>query len=318
MTESFARASNLRTSLLALFGATAGQAVVWYCGQFYALFFLTQTLKVDAQTANLLVAAALLIATPFFIVFGSLSDRVGRKPVILVGCLLAALTYFPLFSALTHFANPAIEEARRANPVTVIADPRECHFQFDPIGRATFTNSCDVSKGQLAKAGVPYSNEPAPAGAVASVRIGSVTIEAFEGSQLSPEEFKARSAQFNQQLGDTLKAAGYPASADPQRINHAMVLAILTLLVIYVTMVYGPIAAWLVELFPARIRYTSMSLPYHVGNGWFGGFLPAVSFALVTLTGDIYYGLWYPIVVAVLTVVIGGLFLRDTGQVTDD
>jgi MFS family permease len=316
--ESFGRAANLRTVLLALFGATAGQAVVWYCGQFYALFFLTQTLKVDAQTANLMVAAALLIATPFFIVFGSLSDRVGRKPVILVGCLLAALTYFPLFAALTHFANPAIEEARRANPVIVVADPRECHFQFDPIGRATFTNSCDVAKSELARAGVSYSNEPAPAGAVASVRIGTLTIEAFEGGQLSPEEFRARSTQFNQQLGDALKAAGYPASADPQRINHAMVLAILTLLVIYVTMVYGPIAAWLVELFPARIRYTSMSLPYHVGNGWFGGFLPAVSFALVTLTGDIYYGLWYPIVVAVLTVVIGGLFLRDTGQVTDD
>jgi MFS family permease len=309
--DSFGRWSNLKIVLLALFGATAGQAVVWYCGQFYSLFFLTQTLKVDAQTANLLVAGALVLGTPFFIFFGWLSDRVGRKPVILTGCLLAALTYFPLFGALTHFANPAVEAAREAQPITVIADPADCRFQFDPIGRARFTNSCDIAKGQLAKAGVPYDNTAAPAGQLASISVGDVTIPSFDGAQLSAAQFKKESDAFGQQLAGVLKAAGYPPSADPARINHVMVLVILTVLVLYVTMVYGPIAAWLVELFPARIRYTSLSLPYHIGNGWFGGFLPTVSFALVALTGDIYYGLWYPIAIAVLTVIVGGLWLPD-------
>lgn len=304
--------------LLALFGATAGQAVVWYCGQFYSLFFLTQTLKIDAQTANLLIAGALLLATPFFVVFGSLSDRIGRKPVVLTGCLLAALTYFPLFSALTHFGNPAIELARTANPITVVADPADCRFQFDPIGKAKFTSSCDIAKGQLAKAGVPYENLAAPARNLATIRVGDAAIAAFDGAGLTAQEFKQYSDAFGKNLAAVLKSAGYPTSADPARINHAMVLLILTVLVIYVTMVYGPIAAWLVELFPARIRYTSLSLPYHIGNGWFGGFLPTVSFALVALTGDIYYGLWYPIVVAVMTFVIGGLFLPDKGEVTGD
>jgi MFS family permease len=284
---------------------------VWYGGQFYSLFFLTQTLKVDAQTANLLVAGALLLATPFFVVFGWLSDRIGRKKIVLGGCLLAALTYFPLFGALTHFANPGIEHARQANPIVVVADPADCHFQFDPIGKARFTSSCDISKSVLAKAGAPYGNSAAPAGAVAAVRIGDVTVVAFDGRSLAPADFKERSDAFGKQLTEALKTAGYPASADPARINHGMVLLILFVLVLYVTMVYGPIAAWLVELFPARIRYTSMSLPYHIGNGWFGGFLPTVSFALVALTGDIYYGLWYPIVVAVATAVIGAVALPD-------
>jgi len=311
LTDSFGRWPNLKIVLLALLGATAGQAVVWYGGQFYSLFFLTQTLKVDAQTANLLVAGALLLATPFFVVFGWLSDRIGRKKIVLGGCLLAALTYFPLFGALTHFANPGIEHARQTNPIVVVADPADCHFQFDPIGKARFTSSCDISKSALAKAGAPYENSAAPAGAVTSVRIGDVTVVAFDGRSLAPAEFKERSDAFGKQLIAALQAAGYPASADPARINHAMVLLILFVLVLYVTMVYGPIAAWLVELFPARIRYTSMSLPYHIGNGWFGGFLPTVSFALVALTGDIYYGLWYPIVIAVLTVLIGAVFLPD-------
>jgi MFS family permease len=311
LTDSFARWANLQVVLLALLGATAGQAVVWYGGQFYSLFFLTQTLKVDAQSANLLVAGALLLATPFFVVFGWLSDRIGRKKIVLGGCLLAALTYFPLFGALTHFANPGIERARQMNPIVVVADPADCHFQFDPIGKARFTSSCDISKGVLAKAGAPYENSAAPAGAVASVRIGNVTVVAFDGRNLAPAEFKERSDAFGKQLTAALQDAGYPTSADPARINHAMVLLILFVLVLYVTMVYGPIAAWLVELFPARIRYTSMSLPYHIGNGWFGGFLPTVSFALVALTGDIYYGLWYPIVVAVLTAVVGAVFLPD-------
>jgi MFS family permease len=311
LTDSFARWSNLKIVLLALFGATAGQAVVWYGGQFYSLFFLTQTLKVEAQTANLLVAGALLLATPFFVVFGWLSDRIGRKVIVLGGCLLAALTYFPLFGALTHFANPAIEQARQASPITVVADPADCHFQFDPIGKARFTSSCDIAKSALAKAGATYANDAAPAGGVASVRIGEVTVVSFAGGGLATGEFKERSDVFGKQLTAALHGAGYPPSADPARINHVMVLLVLTVLVIYVTMVYGPIAAWLVELFPARIRYTSMSLPYHIGNGWFGGFLPTVSFALVALTGDIYYGLWYPIVVALFTVLVGAILLPD-------
>jgi MFS family permease len=311
LTDSFARWENLRFVLLALLGATAGQAVVWYCGQFYSLFFLTQTLKVDAQTANLLVAGALVLATPFFVVFGWASDRVGRKKIVLGGCLLAALTYFPLFAALTHYANPAIEHARQTSPIVVVADPADCHFQFDPIGKARFTSSCDIAKSALAKAGVPYENEAAAAGSVGVVRVGSTAVASFDGRPLAPAEFKERSDAFGKELTATLHAAGYPPGADPARINKPMVLLILTVLVIYVTMVYGPIAAWLVELFPPRIRYTSMSLPYHVGNGWFGGFLPTVSFALVALTGDIYYGLWYPIVVAVFTAVVGAVFLPD-------
>jgi MFS family permease len=311
LTDSFARWPNLKIVILALLGATAGQAVVWYGGQFYSLFFLTQTLKVDAQTANLLVAGALVLATPFFVVFGWLSDRIGRKKIVLGGCLLAALTYFPLFGALTHFANPAIERARQTNPIVVVADPADCHFQFDPIGKARFTSSCDIAKSALAKSGAPYENETAPSGAVASVRIGDVSVVAFDGGELAAGEFKERTDAFARQLTAALRTAAYPLSADPAQINHGMVLLILTVLVLYVTMVYGPIAAWLVELFPARIRYTSMSLPYHIGNGWFGGFLPTVSFALVALTGDIYYGLWYPIVVAVFTVVVGAMFLPD-------
>ncbi len=311
LTESFARWPNLKVVILALFGATAGQAVVWYCGQFYALFFLTNLLKVDAFTANLLIAGALILGTPFFIVFGSLSDRIGRKKVVLAGCLIAALTYFPLFQALTSYANPAIEAAQNESPVVVVADAQACKFQFDPVGRTVFAASCDIVKGQLARAGIPYSNEDAP-GAVASVRVGTTVIPAFEGEGLPAAEFAAQSAEFGRQVTAALNAAGYPASADPAQINHGMVLLILTILVIYVTMVYGPIAAWLVELFPPRIRYTSMSLPYHIGNGWFGGFLPTVSFALVAYTGDIYYGLWYPIIVALMTVVIGAFFLRET------
>ena len=310
LTESFGRWPNLKLVLLSLFGGTAGEAVVWYCGQFYALFFLTQVLRVEATTANLLVAGALLLATPFFVVFGALSDRIGRKPVVLGGCVLAALTYFPLFGALTSYANPAIEQAQQTNPVVVVADAATCQFQFDPVGRALFTSSCDVAKGQLARLGVPYTNEDAP-GQLARIRIGSVELESFEGAALAPGEFAIRNAEFGQGLQSALQAAGYPPAADPTRINHLMVLLILTILVIYVTMVYGPIAAWLVDLFPATIRYTSMSLPYHIGNGWFGGFLPTVAFALVAWTGDMYYGLWYPIVVALLTAVIGAVWLPE-------
>lgn len=310
--ESFTRLPNLRLVLLALFGATAGQAVVWYAGQFYALFFLTQVLKVPPTPANLLMAGALLLGTPFFVVFGWLSDRIGRKTVVMAGCLLAALTYFPIFKAITHAANPELEGSARTAPVTVIADPRTCSFQFDPVGKTAFASGCDVAKSALAKAGVPYRNEAAPAGSSALLRIGPVRLPVFEGGGLPTAEFKTRAAAFETALKAELASAGYPAAADPARINYPLLLGLLFLLVLYVTMVYGPIAAWLVELFPPRIRYTSMSLPYHVGNGWFGGVLPTVAFALVAATGNIYSGLWYPVGIALLTLVVGTLFLRET------
>ncbi|MFM7625374.1 MAG: MFS transporter [Gammaproteobacteria bacterium] len=325
LTEAFADRGNLKIVLLALFGATAGQAVVWYAGQFYALFFLERTLQLEAASANLILIAALLIGTPFFVVFGALSDRTGRKKIIMAGCLLAALTYFPTFKAITHYANPALERAVATAPVVVVADPARCSLQFDPVGKAAFRESCDVAKTALARAGVPYKNEAAPASAApasaaagtsAVVRIGTgataVTVPAFEGAGLDSAAFKAATADFNKQLRGALDTAGYPPKADMSQVNYPMVIALCAWLVILVTLVYGPIAAWLVELFPTRIRYTSMSLPYHLGNGWFGGFLPVTSFAIVAATGDIYAGLWYPIVVALMTVVIGGLFLRET------
>ena len=313
LTESFARWGNLRLVILALLGATAGQAVVWYCGQFYALFFLTQVLKVEAQTANLLIAASLLVGTPFFVVFGILSDKIGRKKIILAGCLLAAITYVPIFKGLTHYANPAIEHASSQSPVTVLADPNACSFQFDPVGKKKFVQSCDVAKAALAKAGVPYANNAAAVGSVAQIRIGDgPVIASVEGGTMTGADFKAATEKFSKSLGGALKEAGYPVKADPAQINLFMVWVLLFILVIYVTMVYGPIAAWLIELFPARIRYTSLSLPYHIGNGWFGGFLPTVAFALVALTGDIYYGLRYPIIIALMTVVVGFFFLPET------
>ncbi|GAB4061692.1 MFS transporter [Uliginosibacterium sediminicola] len=312
LTESFARWDNLKVVLLSLFGATAGQAVVWYTGQFYALFFLTQTLKIDGVTANLLIAAALAAGTPFFILFGSLSDRIGRKPIIMIGCVIAALTYFPIFKAIANAGNPDLAKAQVTAPVTVIADPAACSFQFDPIGKAKFTSSCDIAKTALAKKSVNYSNQPAAAGAVAQIKVGDKLIDSYEGAGLSKEDAKAKGDAFAKALGGALKDAGYPDKADPAKIDKLTVWVLLTVLVIYVTMVYGPIAAWLVELFPARIRYTSMSLPYHIGNGWFGGFLPTTAFAMVAATGDVYYGLWYPVVVAIATAVIGTLFLPET------
>ncbi|WP_370674336.1 MFS transporter [Pleomorphomonas sp. PLEO] len=309
LTEAFGRWKNLKVVLLALFGLVAGQAVVWYTGQFYALFFLTQTLKVEAQTANLLIAASLLIATPFFVIFGSLSDRIGRKPIIMLGLLLACLTYFPIFKGITHYANPALEQAVASSPVTVVADPNECSFQFNPVGTSKFTTSCDVAKAALVKAGVPYENETAAAGTPATVKIGATAV-AFGTAAGADGSTPAQ--VFTKSLTDAITAAGYPAKADPARINLVMVTLLLFVLVLYVTMVYGPIAAILVEMFPTRIRYSSMSLPYHIGNGWFGGFLPTTAFAMVAATGDIYYGLWYPIVVAAITLVIGMLFVRET------
>jgi len=312
LTESFGQWSNLKVVLLALLGLTAGQAVVWYTGQFYSLFFLTQTLKVDATTANILIALALLIGTPFFLVFGSLSDRIGRKPIIMAGCLIAAIAYFPLFKAITHYANPALEAAQAKAPVVVVADPKTCSFQFNPVGTAKFVSSCDQVKSFLASNSVNYSNEAAPAGSVAKVKVGDTVIESFEGAGLPAAELKTRGDELKTRLTSEIRNHGYPAKADPAQVNKPMLVLLLTLLVILVTMVYGPIAAMLVEMFPTRIRYTSMSLPYHIGNGWFGGFLPTTAFAIVAATGNIYNGLWYPIIVAVMSLVIGTLFIKET------
>jgi len=312
LTESFVHGKNLKIVVLALLGLTAGQAVVWYTGQFYALFFLTQTLKVDGTTANILIALSLVIGTPFFILFGWLSDKIGRKPIIMAGCFIAAVTYFPLFKALTHYANPALEKALASAPVTVVADPAECSFQFNPVGTAKFVTSCDIAKSFLARSSVNYTNQAAPAGTVAQVKIGDETIQSFDGRALAAADFTAKNGAFNKAMGDAIKKHGYPSKADPAQMDKVMTVVVLTILVIYVTMVYGPIAAMLVELFPTRIRYTSMSLPYHIGNGWFGGFLPTTAFAMVAATGDIYYGLWYPIVVAVMTFVVGTLFVKET------
>ncbi len=306
---------NFKLMMIVLLGATAGQAVVWYGGQFYALFFLQSTLKVDPTVSYLLIAAALALATPFFLFFGWLSDKIGRKKIIMLGCLLAAVTYMPLFKGITHFANPAVEEARSKSPAQVLADPATCSFQFDPVGVRKFTSSCDVATAALTKAGVPYEVQPAAPGSLAQVRIGGSQVASYEAAGLSKADAKPKADAFGKELKGALTAAGYPEKADTARINIPMTILLLWVLVLYVTMVYGPIAAFLVELFPTRIRYTSMSLPYHIGNGWFGGFLPAISFALVAGTGNIYYGLWYPIGIALMTLVLGTLFLRETRNV---
>ena len=404
LTDSFAKWGNLKIVILALLGLTAGQAVVWYTGQFYALFFLTQTLKVDPVAANLMIAASLAIGTPFFVLFGWLSDKIGRKPIIMLGCLLAIVTYFPIFKAITEYANPALFKAQAEKPVLVTADPKDCSFQFNPVGTAKFTSACDIAKGALVKAGIPYSNSPGLAG-IATIKIGDTVVASYDAVKLggdtkakneelaaslkaagetgiaaaataadtaiadfvtaaglkdtrpNADAAKAKtlsalivtgmagdsyknatdkaaelgkivdaavkaggynaavSDSFAGNLSGALKAAGYPAKADPAAVNTGMVIFLLFVLVLYVTMVYGPIAAILVEMFPTRIRYTSMSLPYHIGNGWFGGFLPTTAFAMVAATGDIYYGLWYPIVIAAMTLVVGTLFIKDTRHV---
>ena len=313
LTESFAQWKNAKIVILALLGLTAGQAVVWYTGQFYALFFLTQTLKVDSATANILIAISLVIGTPFFIVFGIMSDNIGRKKIIMAGCLLAAITYFPLFKGLTHYANPKLEAAINSAPVVVTADPNDCQFQFNPTGTKSFTSSCDIAKASLARRSVNYTNANAPAGTTASIKIGDKVIQSYDAKKVADP--KAAAADFTAKFTEAVNAAGYPAKADPEEINKPMVLAILVILVIYVTMVYGPIAAMLVEMFPTRIRYTSMSLPYHIGNGWFGGLLPTTAFAMVALKGDVYYGLWYPIIVALGTFVIGTFLIKEERNV---
>jgi len=317
LSESFGQWKNLRIVILALVGLTAGQAVVWYSGQFYALFFLTQTLKVDSTTASILVACSLMLGAPFFVVFGTLSDRIGRKPLIMAGCLLAALTYFPVFTALTRAANPDLAAAQASRQVVVTADPGECSFQFNPLGTARFTSSCDIAKQVLAGASVSYGNVAAPAGTVATIRIGenAIAIASYSARGLSFEAARKKDAELKKRVADDLNAAGYPSQADPARVDKIKVTALLFYLVLLVAMVYGPMAAMLVELFPTRIRYTSMSLPYHLGNGWFGGLLPATAFAIVAQTGNMYNGLWYPVIIAGTTFVVGTLFIRETKDV---
>jgi MFS family permease len=315
LTESFGQWSNLKIVILALIGATAGQAVVWYTGQFYALFFLQSFLKVDGPTANVLIALSLIIGTPFFVIFGTLSDKIGRKPIIMAGCLLAVLTYFPLFHALTAYANPKLEKAIQTSPVTVVAPPGDCNLILNLTGTAKFFTACDLSRTFLANSGVNYDKVEDASVKVTSVKVGDKTIAAYSGKDANVKEEKPR---FEKEVRDALNTAGYPAKADPIQAFSGqwwMIILILTIMVIYVTMVYGPIAAMLVEFFPTRIRYTSMSLPYHIGNGWFGGFLPAISFSIVAAQGNIYSGLWYPIIIAGMTFVIGMLFVKETKDV---
>ncbi len=316
LSEAFGQWKNLKVVLLALFGLVAGQAVVWYSGQFYALFFLTSVLKVDGSTANILVAVSLIIGTPFFVIFGTLSDKIGRKPIIMAGLVLAILTYFPLFSALTQAANPALAEAQEKNKIVVTAAAGDCSFQGNPVAREIdFTKSCDIAKRFLAQNSVSYDNAVSAAAGPAIVKIGDKEIAAPTGTVVS-SKFDAESvkniAAFKKDVSEALKAAGYPPKADPARVDKLKIIMILTVLVIYVTMVYGPIAAMLVEMFPTRIRYTSMSLPYHIGNGWFGGLMPTIAFAMVAQNGNMYYGLWYPIIIAGMSLVIGMLFVRET------
>ncbi len=325
LTEAFGQWKNARVALIALFGLTMGQAVVWYTGQFYALFFIQSILKVDGATSNMLIAWGLLLGTGGFVFFGWLSDKIGRKPIILAGCALAALTYFPLFAKLTQEANPALYKAQQTIPVTVLADPADCHFQFNPVGTAVFSSSCDIAKQVLAGLSVPYKTVDGPAGSTAAVKVGDRSVNAFDAVKAGGGAAAARAA-FAKDVGTELTSAGYPPAANPSvvkmagffdifREQTAVTIGILFILMIYVTMVYGPVAAALVEMFPTRIRYSAMSLPYHIGNGWFGGLLPATTFAMIAATGDIYYGLWYPIVFAAITVVVGTLLVPETKNV---
>lgn len=312
LSEAFGRWDNLKFVLISLFGLIAGFGVVWYTAQFYVLLFLTQTLKVDGLTANTLVMIALVLATPFFVVFGSLSDRIGRKKIVLSGIFLAAIAFFPVFKALTHYANPALERALASAPVVVSADPNDCQFQFNLTGTSKFTSSCDIAKQRLVAASVNYTNEAAPAGSIASVRVGGKVVTSFAATGLPKEEADAKTRAFTGELNAAIQAAGYPAKADPAEVNKPMIVFLIFILVFCLTMAYGPVAAMLVEFFPTKVRYSSLSLPYHIGTGWFGGLMPTIAFAMVAYHGDIYYGLWFPVIVSLATVLIGAIFIRET------
>ena len=318
VTESFTRPKRLKTAMLALVGLTAGQAVVWYCSQLYVLFFLTQSLMLDPSTATLMVAVALLLGAPFFVLFGALSDKVGRKPIIMGGCLLAAVSYFPVFTALTAAANPALAKAQATNRVTVTVDQAECSLQLNLTGSARFTSSCDIAKQALAAASVSYSNVAGRVGVPAIIHVGPVAVASYSMQDASRSESRRQAEAFKAALDHALADAGYPAAADRSQINTLRVMSLLTYLVILVAMVYGPMAAALAEMFPTRIRYTSVSLPYHIGNGWLGGLLPTIAFAVVAQTGDMYSGLWYPVIVAGVTAVVGMLWLKETKDVDLD
>jgi len=300
--DAFGSWENLKVVLIALFGINAGQAVTFYTSQFYVLFFMTQFLKMDPAQANTLLIISVVIGAPFFVIFGSLSDRIGRKPILMTGLLLATVLYFPLFKALSHYANPQISQASMTSPITVTADPTSCTFQFDPVGKAKFDSPCDKTKAYLAKMGIPYETVAGPAGSEIQIAVGSTVLNGFDAVAIK----------------NVTVAAGYPSSADPAQVNQPMVVAIIVALILIACMTYGPLAATMVELFPTRIRYTSMSLPYHIGNGWFGGLLPTISFALVVYTGDIYYGLWYPVLITGVSLVIGVIALRETKNVDLD
>jgi len=300
--ESFGKWENLKVVLIALFSINAGQAVTFYAAQFYVLFFLTQFLKMDPAVANTLLIISVVIGAPFFIFFGWLSDKVGRKPVLMLGLLLATALYFPIFKSLAHYANPAIDQASRQAPITVLADPATCTFQFDPVGKAKFDSPCDKVKTFLVKQGLPYSSAAAPAGSGVQISVGDVKLDGYDEAALR----------------GAITLAGYPQQADMQQINKPMIVALIVALIIISAMCYGPLAALMVELFPTRIRYTSMSLLYHIGNGWFGGFLPTVSFALVVYTGDIFYGLWYPVLITGVSLVVGMICLRETKNIDLD
>jgi len=324
LSEAFGQWKNARFALIALFGLVAGQAVVWYTGQFYALFFLQSILRVDMFTANVLIAWSLILGTVGFIIFGSLSDRIGRKPIIMAGCVIAALTYFPVFKMITETANPMLYKAQTSTNVVVTADLDQCSFQFNPTGTSKFTSSCDIAKATLARSSVNYTVQPAPKGTITKIKVGDKEIEAYDAGSLTGDAARTVPAAFTKAVNDALGAGGYPVAGvanasivkmsgffDIFRGQTFTLVLLLTFLVVLVTMVYGPIAAALVELFPTRIRYTGMSLPYHIGNGWFGGLMPATAFAMIAQTGDIFYGLWYPIVIALMTFVIGMIFVPE-------
>ena len=311
--ESFGKWSNAKFVLIALFGLVAGQGVIWYTGTFYSLFFLQNVLKVDGLEVNIIMAIALAIGTPIYVFMGWLSDRIGRRWLAIGGLALAVATFFPLFKMMTAAANPALAAAQESAPVVVHADSSACSLQFDPVGRNKFdAKSCDIVKAHLSRAGVSYTTESLPAGSVATVSVGGQTFTAPDPAKVQGADRAAAIANYQKEVGAALAAAGYPPKADTAQVDRWTVILVIVLTQLFTAMIYGPMAATLVELFPARIRYTSMSLPYHIGNGWFGGLLPTTAFMIVAATGDIYAGIWYPVIVAAVTLVFAIFLLPET------